>query len=66
VQITRRNIIGAGATAATAALTPKVTLAGWDPSERYPDPAIKLIEPGFAKYRVFNASVERLFTGARW
>jgi gluconolactonase len=66
MQITRRNIIGVGATAATAALTPKVTLAGWEPSERYPDPAIKLIEPSFAKYRVFNASVERLFAGARW
>jgi gluconolactonase len=65
MQITRRNVLGAGATAA-AALTPKFALAGWEPSERYPDPAIKLIDPSFAKYRVFNASVERLFTGARW
>jgi gluconolactonase len=45
---------------------PKATLAGWEPSERYPDPAIKALDPSFLKYRVFNASVERLFTGARW
>lgn len=32
----------------------------------YPDPAIEVIDPRFAKYHVANAAVERLYTGARW
>src|SRR5262245_15009477 len=33
---------------------------------RYPDPAIEVIDPRFAKYRIGNAAVERLATGFRW
>ena len=33
---------------------------------RYPDPLVQVLDPSFAKYRAFNASVERLYTGARW
>jgi gluconolactonase len=32
----------------------------------YPDPAVEVIDPRFAKYKVGNASVERLYTGTRW
>lgn len=32
----------------------------------YPDPAIEVVDPRFAKYMVQNAAVERLYTGARW
>jgi gluconolactonase len=32
----------------------------------YPDPAIEIIDPRFAKCVVFNAAVERLYTGTRW
>jgi gluconolactonase len=66
MQISRRDMLGAGVTAAAAALTATETFGGWEASERYPDPAIKILDPSFLKYRVFNASVERLFTGARW
>ena len=33
---------------------------------RYPDPAIQVVDPSFAKYRIGNAGVERLTTGYRW
>jgi gluconolactonase len=36
------------------------------PPVRYPDAAIQIVDPGFAKYRVNNAAVERLATGFRW
>jgi len=32
----------------------------------YPDPAVEIVDPSFAKYCVGNAAVERLYTGARW
>ena len=31
----------------------------------YPDPAVEVVDPRFAKYRVISAAVERLYTGAR-
>lgn len=38
----------------------------WQPSSRYPDPAIEVIDPLFEKYRLTTAAVERLATGFRW
>jgi gluconolactonase len=38
----------------------------WQPSPRYPDPAVEILDPSFAKYRVTLAAVERLATGFRW
>lgn len=32
----------------------------------YPDPAVEVVDPRFAKYAVGNAAVERLHTGTRW
>ena len=40
-------------------------IAGWQPRS-YPDPAVEVLDPSFAKYKLFNASVERLATGFRW
>ena len=33
---------------------------------RYPDPAIRVLDPRFERYRIGNAAVERIFTGCRW
>ena len=38
----------------------------WQQSTRYPDPAVQILHPTFAKYRLFHAAVERLATGCRW
>src|SRR5213082_4190197 len=65
MEFTRRNLTAAaGATAATTFT--RTALGGWEPSERYPDPAIQILDPSFAKYRIFSAGVERLATGMRW
>jgi gluconolactonase len=40
--------------------------AQWQPSQRYPDPAVKIVDPSFAKYRISLAKVERIATGLRW
>lgn len=33
---------------------------------RYPDPAVRVLDPRFAPYRLNNAAVERIATGFRW
>jgi gluconolactonase len=38
----------------------------WQPNECYPDPAVRVLDAEFNKYRVMLASVERLHTGCRW
>ncbi len=39
---------------------------GWQPTTRYPDPAVQTIDATFEKYRLPLAGVERLATGMRW
>ena len=34
--------------------------------ERYPDPAIQILDPRFQKYHLYADAVERLATGMRW
>jgi gluconolactonase len=41
-------------------------VADWQPSQRYPDPLVRIVDASFAKYRVNLAKVERLATGMRW
>ena len=36
------------------------------PHQRYPDPAIQILDPGFAKYRIYSSTIEQLATGMRW
>jgi gluconolactonase len=38
----------------------------WQPNERYPDAAVRVLHSTFDKYRLPLASVERLYTGCRW
>jgi gluconolactonase len=38
----------------------------WQPSQRYPDPAVEILDQSFAKYRLNLASVERIAHGMRW
>src|SRR3954470_6464582 len=38
----------------------------WSPATFYPDPAVHILDPSFAKYRLPLAAVERLGTGLRW
>jgi gluconolactonase len=37
-----------------------------EPSQRYPDPAVRIIDESFAKYRLNLAAVERIAHGLRW
>src|SRR5262249_59665506 len=65
MQTPRGHVLGAGAGALAVAAMPRA-LAAWEPSTRYPDPAVQILDSSFARYRIVQASVERLYTGARW
>jgi gluconolactonase len=76
MQLRRRGLLGAAAAFAAMPAVARVPMpvaprpawlpAAWEVSERYPDPRIQILDPAFTRYRLFNAAVERLWTGARW
>ena len=64
----RRKFLGLSAGAASV-----LTLETWVRGSAeikiptpYPDAAVEVLDPRFARYVVGNAAVERLYTGARW
>lgn len=61
----RRQLLGMGG-AALSSLVAAPASAQFAMNQRYPDPAVVVLDPSFAKYRAFNASVEQLATGLRW
>jgi len=65
----RRAFMNVAAGAAGALAFAPFELAGKEQQKspvEYPDPAVEVVDPRFAKYKVNNAAVERLYTGARW
>ena len=47
------------------AIAPRA-MAQWQPSQRYPDPAVRIIDSSFSKYRLPLAKVEKIASGMRW
>src|SRR5215510_128947 len=64
MEFTRRHTLAAAGASMLTAATP--AFAGWEPSERYPDPAIKPLDSSFEKYRIALAGVERIAGGCRF
>src|SRR5215467_13623178 len=67
----RRAFLSAAAGAAGAVAVPRLAAGGSGQEHDrkpvpYPDAAVEIVDPRFAKYRVANAAVERLWAGARW
>jgi gluconolactonase len=61
---TRRGVLAAaGGLAASIA---SGASAGWEPAQRYPDPAVEILDPSFTKYRIYSSTLEQLATGMRW
>src|SRR5207245_2619625 len=68
--IDRRSFLALSATAAGAALAPATVAADrdWSGHEpvRYPDSSIVVLDKRFAKYKIGNTAIQRLWTGALW
>ena len=67
--LTRRNLLTTAGAAAAASLLPRSADAqkfAFTPNQRYPDPAVHILDPSFAKYRIYSSTVEQVATGMRW
>jgi gluconolactonase len=69
MKASRRKLLkGAGAALATAGLN-KAVLAqsfSFTPNQRYPDPALQILDPSFLKYRLYSSTLEQVASGMRW
>jgi gluconolactonase len=69
MDMNRRNlIVAAGATIAATALTRRADAQSFAfrPNQRYPDPSVEILDPSFAKYRLYSSTIEQVATGMRW
>jgi gluconolactonase len=69
MSFTRRNILAATAATAAATTLSRASFAQSFPfaaNQRYPDPAVQILDPSFAKYRIYSSTVEQVATGFRW
>jgi len=66
--ISRRNVMaGIGAGVASAVAGPAMAQSfPFKPNQRYPDPAVEILDPSFAKYRLYSSTLEQVATGMRW
>ena len=64
--ITRRALLAAAGTVAASDLLSRAAGAQsfpFTPNQRYPDPAVQIVDPAFAKYRIYSSTVEQVATG---
>lgn len=65
----RRQLLHGGLAAVAGAALAKPALAQsfpFKPNQRYPDPSVEILDPSFAKYRIYSSTVEQVGTGMRW
>lgn len=64
----RRGFLKAATGAGFAALSGVAGAQAFDfkPNQRYPDPSILVLDPSFAKYKLYSSTVEQVATGMRW
>ena len=64
----RRSFLKAAAGTSLSALGASAWAQSFDfkPNQRYPDAAVQILDPSFAKYRIYSSTVEQVATGMRW
>jgi len=69
ISTSRRQVVLGGLAAAATSVTSVSALAQsieFKPNARYPDPSVQILDPSFARYRLFSSSVEQLASGMHW
>lgn len=69
IDMFRRHLLKGGLAAAASSVLVAPALAQafpFKPNQRYPDPAVEILDPSFAKYRIYSSTIEQLGSGMRW
>ena len=65
---TRRTLLKGAVGAGLSSLVPGAWAQSFEfkPNQRYPDPAVQILDTSFAKYRIYSSTVEQVYSGGRW
>ena len=69
MSLSRREVLQRSAELIGAAAMPKLAGAQafpFTPNQRYPDPALQVLDPSFLKYRLYSSTLEQVASGMRW
>jgi len=68
MNMSRRGVLATAGAAAAMAVREHANAQSFEfkPNQRYPDASIEILDPSFARYRLFSSTVEQLVTGMRW
>jgi gluconolactonase len=63
-----KTTAGATVSAGLASLSGSALAQAFDfkPNQRYPDPSVLILDPSFARYRIYSSTVEQVASGMRW
>jgi gluconolactonase len=66
--VKRRDMLRAAGAGGLAALSGSALAQAFEfhPNQRYPDPALQILDPAFAKHRIYSSTLEQVATGMRW
>ena len=64
----RRKFLRTAAATGLAALSGRALAQSFSftPNQRYPDPAVQILDPSFTRYRIYSSTLEQVATGMRW
>jgi gluconolactonase len=64
----RRTLLRMASATALGAMGTGALAQSFDfkPNQRYPDPSVLILDPSFAKYRIYSSTLEQVGTGMRW
>jgi gluconolactonase len=68
MNMSRRGLVAGGALAGAAIIARGAGAQSFSftPNQRYPDPAVQILDPSFARYRIYSSTLEQLASGFRW
>ncbi|PKU26465.1 SMP-30/gluconolactonase/LRE family protein [Telmatospirillum siberiense] len=68
MEVSRRAVLAGAFGSAVMAISGRAGAQSFPfkPNQRYPDPAVEILDPSFAKYRLYSSTVEQVATGMRW
>ncbi|BAM87796.1 putative Gluconolactonase [Bradyrhizobium oligotrophicum S58] len=68
MNLSRRGILSAALSGAALAISGQARAQSFafKPNQRYPDPAVEILDPSFAKYRLYSSTIEQVASGMRW
>ncbi|HEU5295832.1 MAG TPA: SMP-30/gluconolactonase/LRE family protein [Burkholderiaceae bacterium] len=66
--VTRRTVLQQAGGSGLAAIGVGAWAQAFDfkPNQRYPDPAVQILDTSFAKYRIYSSTLEQVASGMRW